>query len=222
MIIDQEYCDYDASTRRLTVFLGSAFGNPGYQVRLRSWEEGGGIEVRHGRVWQRNDEAFDYPVSSAEVAELDARHPVRAYYDTLPGNAALVLRQFASHQCRLIQVLRHCPLSEELAASAPILCWAASSLLGTSPTKGEIRALFGIRRNHILEKFCGVGSASYLKFLTKIRDFSYQHEDLGLLKGMLRQERLMLKLRHVQMINWPVCESACNNDPPLAVIGIEN
>ena len=204
MIIDQEYCDFDASTRRLTVFLGRVAGNPEYEVRLRSWEEGGGVEVRQGRVWQRNDEAFDYPVSSAEVAELDAHHPVRAYYDTLPGNAAKALRQFASHQCRLIHVLRQYPLSEEMASSAPILCWAASSLLGASPSKGEIGSLFGSRRNLILEKFCGTGSASHLKFLTKIRDFSYQHEDLGLLKGMLRQERLMLKLRHVRMINWPV------------------
>lgn len=204
MIIDQEYCSFDASSRRLTVFLGKAFGNPGYQIRLRSWEEGGGIEVRQGKGWYRNDEAFDYPVSSVEVAELEAHHPVRAYYDTLPKNAALALRQFASHQCRLLHVMRQYPLSEELAASAPILCWAASSILGTSPTKVEISALFGSRRNHILEKFCGVGGASYLKFLTKIQDFSYQHEDLRLLKGMLRNEPLMLKLRHVRKINWPV------------------
>ncbi len=204
MIIDQEYCGFDTSTKRLTVFLGKAFGNPGYQVRLRSWEEGGGIEVRHGRVWRRNDEAFDFPVSSEEVAELNAHHPVRAYYETLPGNSARVLRQFVSHQCRLLLVLRQYPLSEELAASAPILCWAASSLLGASPTKGEIGALFGSRRSLILEKFCGVGSASRLKFLAKIRDFSYQHEDLQLLKGMLRDERLMVKLRHVREINWPV------------------
>jgi hypothetical protein len=186
------------------VFLGKAFGNPGYQGRLRSWEEGGGIEVRQGRVWRRNDEAFDFPVSSEEVAELNAHHPVRAYYETLPGNSARVLRQFVSHQCRLLLVLRQYPLSEELAASAPILCWAASSLLGASPTKGEIGALFGSRRSLILEKFCGVGSASHLKFLTKIRNFSYQHEDLQLLKGMLRDERLMVKLRHAREINWPV------------------
>jgi len=204
VIIDQEYCGFDASTGRLTVFLGKAFGNPGYQVRLRSWEEGGGVEVWQGKVWQRNDEAFDYPVSTAEVAELEAHHPVRAYYDTLPNNAALTLRQFASHQCRLLHVLRQYPLSEELAASAPILCWAASSLLGTSPTKGEIGALFGSRRNLILEKFCGVGRAYHLKFLMKIRDFSYQHEDLLLLKGMLRDDPLMFKLRHVRAVNWPV------------------
>ena len=204
VIIDEEYCGFDTSTRRLTVLLGKAFGNPGYQVRLRSWEEGCGIEVRHGRVWRRNDEAFDYPVSSEEVAELNAHHPVRAYYETIPGNSARVLRQFASHQCRLLHVLRQYPLSEELASTAPILCWAASSLLGTSPTNGEIGALFGSRRSFILEKFCGIGSASHLKFLTKIRDFSYQHEDLQLLKGMLRDERLMVRLRHVQEINWPV------------------
>jgi hypothetical protein len=104
----------------------------------------------------------------------------------------------------LLHVLRQYPLSEDLAVSAPILCWAASSLLGTSPSKGEIRALFGSRRNLILEKFSGVGSASHLKFLTKISDFSYQYEDLELLKGMLRDERLMVKLRHVREINWPV------------------
>ncbi len=64
MIIDQEYCGFDTSTKRLTVFLGKAFGNPGYQVRLRSWEEGGGIEVRHGRFGYATTKPFEFPVSS--------------------------------------------------------------------------------------------------------------------------------------------------------------
>lgn len=151
MIIDQEYCDFDASTRRLTVFLGRVAGNPEYDVRLRSWEEGGGVEVRQGREWQRNDEAFDYPVSSAEVAELDAHHPVRAYYDTLPGNAALALRQFASHQCRLIHVLRQYPLSEEMASSAPFCAGR--------------RPLFWVNhRAKARSDHCsGVGATSFLK-----------------------------------------------------------
>jgi hypothetical protein len=204
VIIDQEYCCFDASTRRLTVLLGKAFGNPEHQVRLRSWEEGGGIEVRQDRAWQRNDEAFDFPISSEEVAELDAHHPVRAYYDTLPENAAKVLRRFASHQCRLLHVFRQYPRSSEMATSSPILCWLASSLLDVSPTKGEIATLFGSRRNSILGKYCGVESKSHLKFLTKISEFSYQHEDLNLLRDMLRDEAFMKKMRHVRAINWPV------------------
>lgn len=204
MIIDQEYCGFDVSTRRLTVFLGKAFGNPEYQVRLRSWEEGGGVEVRQGRAWQRNDEAFDFPISSEEVVELDAYHPVKAYYDTLPGHATNVLRRFASHQCRLLHVLRQYPRSSEMAASSPILCWLASSLLDVSPSKGEIATLFGSRRSVILEKYCGVASKSHLKFLTKISEFSYQHEDLRLLRAMLSDEAFIKNMRHVSVINWPV------------------
>ncbi len=101
MIIDKEFCGFDASSRRLTVFLGKAFGNPGYQVRLRSWEEGGGVEVRQGRVWQRNDEAFDYPVSSAASGDLDTQHPFRPSMKTLPEDAH-ELSGVRPHHCRLL------------------------------------------------------------------------------------------------------------------------
>ncbi len=204
MIIDQEYCDFDASTRRLTVFLDKAFGDPGYEVRLRSWEEGGGVEVKEGGRWKRNDDAFDYPLVSDDVFNLELTHPVRAYHDALPAEVTTLLRQFSSLQCRLVHVIGQFPESLEMAKSAPILFWLASNMLGPSPSRSDVRKLYTRRRVSILDSFFGNASRSHLKFLSKIQEFGYSQKDFELLRRILSDVEFLKKVRHYRQINWPV------------------
>lgn len=204
MIIDQEYCDFDLSTRRLTVFLGRAAGSPEYEVRLRSWEEGGGVELKERGRWKRNDDAFDYALISDEVYDMELTHPMRAYHDVLPAEVTTVLRQFSSLQCRLLHVFAQFPESSEMAVSSPILFWLASNMLGPAPSRTDVRKLYSCRRVSILESFCAVSSRSHLKFLSKICEFGYSIKDLELLRRILHDEDFLKKVRHYRQINWPV------------------
>jgi len=204
MIIDPEYCEFDPATQRLIVSVGMAPDQGGFQVRLRSWNEGGGVELRDGGRWRRNDDAFDYPIVSDDVFELEPTHPVRAYHDALPMEVTTVLRQFTSQQCRLLYVIGQFPESAEMAGSAPILFWLASNMLGPAPSRADVRKLYTRRRVAILESFCSSSSRSHLKFLSKIREFSYLREDLDLLRRMLLDDEFLKKVRHSRQINWPV------------------
>lgn len=204
MIIDPEYCEFDPATQRLIVSMGLAPDQGGFQVRLRSWNEGGGVELKDGGRWQRNDDAFDYPIATDDVFNLAPDHPVRAYHDALPADVTSVLRRFRSLQCRLMYVIGQFPESTEMAGSAPILFWLASNMLGPAPTSADVRKLYTRRRVSILESFCAASSRSHLKFLSKIREFGYLREDLDLLRSMLLDEEFMKKVRHSRQINWPV------------------
>ena len=204
MIIDPEYCEFDPATQRLIVSMGLAPGQGGFQVRLRSWNEGGGVELKEGGGWKRNDDAFDYPIASDDVFDLEPDHPVRAYHDALPADVTSVLRRFRSSQCRLLHVIGQFPESMEMAGSAPILFWLASNMLGPAPSKADVRRLYTRRRVSILESFCAASSRSHLKFLSKIREFSYLPEDLDLLRLMLLDDEFLKKVRHSRQINWPV------------------
>jgi len=204
MIIDPEYCEFDPATQRLIVSMGLAPNQGGFQVRLRSWNEGGGVELKEGGGWERNDDAFDYPIASDNVFDLEPDHPVRAYHDALPADVTSVLRRFRSLQCRLLHVIGQFPESVEMARSTPILFWLASNMLGPSPSKADVRKLYSRRRVSILESFCATSSRSHLKFLSKIREFSYLLEDLDLLRRMLLDDEFVKKVRHSRQINWPV------------------
>lgn len=204
MIIDPEYCKFDPATQRLIVSMGLAPDQGGFQVRLRSWNEGGGVELNDGGYWKRNDDAFDYPIASGDVFDLEPDHPVRAYRDALPANVTSVLCRFRSLQCRLLYVIGQFPESKEMAESASILFWLASNMLGPAPTRADVRKLYTRRRVSILESFCGVSSRSHLKFLSKVREFSYLPEDLDLLRRMLLDDEFLKKVRHSRQINWPV------------------
>ena len=204
MIIDPEYCEFDSASQRLTVSLGLASEQEGFKVRLRSWSEGGGVEIKEGARWTRNDDAFDFPIVSDEVCDLEPMHPVRAYHDVLPAEVTSVLRQFSSLQCRILHVIGQFPESAEMAVSAPILFWLASNMLGPAPSMSDVRRLYTRRRVSILESFCADSSRSHLKFLAKIREFSYSFKDLGLLRRILSDGDFMKKVRHNQQINWPV------------------
>jgi hypothetical protein len=203
MIIDPEYCDFDPASQRLTVTLGLA-PDGGFQVRLRSWSEGGGVELKEGGRWARNDDAFDFPIVSDDVCDLESTHPVRAYHDALPTEVTSVLRQFSSQQCRLLHVIGQFPESAEMAGSAPILFWLASNMLGPAPSRADVRRLYSRRRVSILESFCAASSSSHLKFLSKIREFSYSLKDLELLRRILNDCDFLKKVRHYRQINWPV------------------
>lgn len=204
MIIDPEYCEFDPATQRLIVSMGLAPDKGAFQVRLRSWYEGGGVELKEGGDWKRNDDAFDYPIASDDVFDLGPDHPVRAYHDALPTDVTSVLRQFRSLQCRLLYVIGQFSESKEMAESAPILFWLASNMLGPAPTRTDVRKLYTRRRVSILESFCGASSKSHLKLLSKIREFSYLPEDLDLLRRMLLDDEFLKKVRHSRQINWPV------------------
>ncbi len=203
MIIDPEYCEFDPASQRLTVTLGLV-PEGGFQVRLRSWNEGGGVELKEGVRWTRNDDAFDFPIVSDDVCDLESTHPVRAYHDVLPTDVTKVLRQFSSLQCRLLHVLGQFPESAEMAESAPILFWLASNMLGPTPSKADVRRLYTRRRVSILESFCAASSRSHLKFLSKICEFSYLRKDLELLRRILNDGEFLKKVRHYRQINWPV------------------
>jgi len=204
VIIDPEYCEFDPATQRLTVFMGLAHDKGGFQVRLRSWSEGGGVELKDGGRWKRNDDAFDYPIVSDTVCDLVPTHPLRAYHDALPADVTSVLSQFSSLQCRLLHVIGQFPESAEMAESAPILFWLASNMLGPAPSRTDVRRLYTRRRVSILEMFTVSSSRSHLKFLSKIREFSYLREDVELLRRMLIDDGFMKKVRHSRQINWPV------------------
>jgi hypothetical protein len=203
MIIDPEYCEFDPASQRLTVTLGLA-SEGGFQVRLRSWNEGGGVELKDGGRWTRNDDAFDFPIVSGDVCDLEPTHPVRAYHDALPPDVTRVLRQFSSLQCRLLHVIGQFAESAEMAGSAPILFWLASNMLGPAPSRADVRRLYTRRRVLILELFCAASSRSHLKFLSKIREFSYSLKDLELLRRILNDCDFLKKVRHYRQINWPV------------------
>ena len=203
MIIDPEYCEFDPASQRLTVTLGLA-SEGGFQVRLRSWNEGGGVELKDGGRWTRNDDAFDFPIVSGDVCDLEPTHPVRAYHDALPPDVTRVLRQFSSLQCRLLHVIGQFAESAEMAGSAPILFWLASNMLGPAPSRADVRRLYTRRRVLILELFCEASSRSHLKFLSKIREFSYSLKDLELLRRILNDCDFLKKVRHYRQINWPV------------------
>jgi len=204
MIIDPEYCEFDSDTQRLTVTMGLVPEQGGFQVRLRSWSEGGGVELKEGGRWTRNDEAFDFPIVSDNVCDLAATHPVRAYHDALPAGVTKVLRPFNSLQCRLLYVICQFPESVEMAGSAPILFWLTSNMLGPAPAKAEVRRLYSLRRVSILESFCALSSRSHLKFLSKIREFGYSLKDLEMLRRILSDGEFLKKVRHYRQINWPV------------------
>lgn len=204
MIIDPEYCEFDPVTQRLTVSIGHAPDQGGFQVRLRSWNEGGGVELKEGGRWKRNDDVFDYPIASDDVFDLEPTHPVRAYHDALPADVTTVLRQFSSQQCRLLHVIGQFPESAEMARSAPILFWLASNMLGPTSSRTDVRKLYTRRRVSILDSFCGNSSRSHLKFLSKIREFGYSRKDLELLRRVLHDEDFLKKVRHYRQINWPV------------------
>ncbi|UTF51805.1 PcfJ domain-containing protein [Desulfomicrobium sp. ZS1] len=210
MIIDPEYCEFDPASQRLTVSMAQAPGQGGFEVRLRSWNEGGGVELKEGGRWIRNDDAFDYPIVSDDVFELEPTHPVRAYHDALPADVTKVLGQFSSLQCRLLHVVGQFPESAEMAGSAPILFWLASNMLGPAPSRADVRKLYSRRRVSILEMFSVNSSRSHLKFLSKIRDFSYLREDLDLLRRMLLDDEFLKKVRHSRHINWPVLKVFLN------------
>ena len=203
MIIDPEYCEFDPASQRLTVTLGLA-PEGGFQVRLRSWSEGGGVEIKEGGRWTRNDDAFDFPIVSDDVCDLESTHPVRAYHDVLPADVTSVLRQFSSQQCRLLHVIGQFPESAEMADSAPILFWLASNMLGPAPAKADVRRLYTRRRVSILDSFCAASSRSHLKFLSKIREFGYSFKDIELLRRILNDGEFLKKVRHYRQINWPV------------------
>lgn len=203
MIIDPEYCEFDPVSQRLTVTLGQA-PEGGFQVRLRSWNEGGGVELKEGSRWTRNDDAFDFPIVSDNVYDLEATHPMRAYHDALPADVTSVLRQFSSLQCRLLHVIGQFPECAEMAGSAPILFWLASNTLGPAPSKANVRKLYTRRRVSILELFCAASSRSHLKFLSKILEFGYSFKDLELLRLILNDGEFLKKVRHYRQINWPV------------------
>jgi hypothetical protein len=203
MIIDPEYCEFDPVSQRLTVTLGLA-PEGGFQVRLRSWNEGGGVELKEGGRWTRNDDAFDFPIVSEDVCDLEPAHPVRAYHDALPADVTSVLRQFSSLQCRLLHVIGQLPESAEMAGSAPILFWLASNMLGPTPSRDDVRRLYTRRRVMILDSFCGNASRSHLKFLSKICEFGYSLKDLELLRRIFQDEDFLKKVRHYRQINWPV------------------
>lgn len=143
------------------------------------------MELKEGGRWTRNDDSFDIPIVSDDVCDLESTHPVRAFHDALPADATSVLRQFSSHQCRLLHVIGQFPESAEMAGSAPILFWLASNMLGPAPPRADVRRLYARRRVSILESFCAAASRSHLKFLSKIREFSYSLKDLELLRRIL-------------------------------------
>jgi hypothetical protein len=203
MIIDPEYCEFDPASQRLTVTLGLA-PEGGFQVRLRSWNEGGGVELKEGDRWTRNDDAFDFPIVSDDVCDLESTHPVRTYHDALPADVTKVLGQFSSLQCRLLHVIGQFPESAEMAGSAPILFWLASNMLGPAPSRADVRRLYTRRRVSILESFCAASSSSHLKFLSKIREFGYALKDIELLRRILNDGEFLKKVRHYRQINWPV------------------
>jgi hypothetical protein len=204
MIIDPEYCKFDPASQRLTVFLGLFPEQEEFQVRLRSWNEGGGVEIKDGSRWTRDDDAFDYPIASDDVIDLDVTHPVRAYHDALPKDVTNVLRRFRSMQCRLLHVINQCPESAEMAESAPILFWSAANMLGPSPSKDDVKKLYRRRRVSILDSLCGSASKSHLKFLSKICEFGYYRNDISILCYMLRDEDFLKTVRHYRQLNWPV------------------
>jgi hypothetical protein len=74
-------------------------------------------------------------------------------------------------------------------------------MLGPAPFKADVRRLYSRRRVSILESFCAASSRSHLKFLSKIREFSYSLKDLELLRRILSDGEFLKKVRHYRQIN---------------------
>jgi len=221
MILDEQFCSYDQTTDALVFDLRDAYGPQADLIRVRPWQEQVLIEHMGPSGWQQDDTVFDYPLVSTEVDELPDSHPLRRFSESLPEWARETVRPYGINQLRLLRILSVNPQSHQLAQTAPLVFWLLSECMTAQSSSRELTEISSLKRRDILQQSVGNGSKSLIKFISKLRNISFELIDLQILHSLFGSS-VWSRLRHMPCMNWQVLKLFARHPAWLEYKGLLN